>query len=223
MANRQKRLGGGIAIAHRNTINVRKVESGTTQCFEFSIWKLVLKNITLHVIGVYRPPSLSTASQFVIDFFNFMEKTLPNLSNLLVMGDFNLHIHDDNSAISDFRNSLYAMGLEQHVDFSTHTGGQSLDLVITETVNGVKVHSCKPGPYISDHCVVKTILNIKKESVISKTITFRNFKDIDQLQFSNDLKSISIENDVNINDYVDQFEYEIQRVLDHHAPLKEKN
>jgi hypothetical protein len=84
------------------------------------------------------------------------------------------------------------------------------------------VQSCKPGPYISDHCVVKTILNIKKESVISKTTTFRNFKEIDQLQFSNDLKSISIENDVNINDFVDQFECEIQRVLDRHAPLKEK-
>ena len=43
------------------------------------------------------------------------------------------------------------MRLEQHVDFSTHTGGNCLALLIAETVTGVEIQSRDPGPYISDH------------------------------------------------------------------------
>jgi len=37
-----------------------KLSSGSTKCFEYGIWRLILKNITLYVIGIYRPPSVST-------------------------------------------------------------------------------------------------------------------------------------------------------------------
>lgn len=112
-----------------------------------------------------------------------MEKAIPQYLTLIVMGDFNLHIHEDSNAIVDFKNSLFTLGLEQYVDFSTHTGGHSLDLDITESVNGVNIQSCEPGPFISDHCVVKTVLNIKKESVVSKTAVPRNYKTLTRSNF----------------------------------------
>ena len=138
-----------------------------------------------------------------------------------VYADFNLHIHDDSSAISDFNDSLFAMGLQQNVNFSTHTGGNSLDLVITEVANGVEVHSCQPGPFVSDHCVVKVVTNVKKENVVSKTVAFRNFKEMDKSAFAKGLREMSIDCE-NINTFVEQFEIEIQKILDTHAPLKEK-
>ena len=78
------------------------------------------------------------------------------------------------------------MGLEQHVSFDTHVGGNNLDLVITEVTNGVDVLKCEQGPFISDHCVVKIVVNVKKENIISKTVTFCNFKEIDKSEFAND-------------------------------------
>lgn len=40
------------------------------------------------------------------------------------------------------------MCLEQHINFCIDIGGNSLDLVITESVGGVKVLLCEPGVFI---------------------------------------------------------------------------
>ena len=222
VANRKNRIGGGIALTYRTGVNMRKITSGMSRCFEYGIWKLIFKNITLNILGIYRPPSLSTPAQFVSEFCLFMEETIPKYSNLLILGDFNLHINEETSAISDFKDSLFAMGLEQHVDFSTHVGGNSLDLVITEVVGGVEVLSCQTDVFISDHCVVKIITNVKKENIKSQTVSRRNFKDIDKSAFGHDLNEISIECE-DVNAYVQQFETTIGSILDKHAPIKEKN
>ena len=172
VTNRQNRIGGGIALTHRNTYTSRRISHGVTRSFEFGIWQHILKNITLHIMGVYRPPSLATNTQFISDFSEFIEGIVPQYSNLMIIGDFNLHIDDNSSTTADFKDSLFSMGLTQHVDFSTHTGGNILDLVITEATNGVYVLSCEPGTLVSDHCIVKVTLNVKKENILSKTFTF---------------------------------------------------
>ena len=92
---------------------------------------------------------------------------MPELSNIMIMGDFNLHVNENNATTTDFKDSLFAMGLEQHVTFSTHVAGNSLDLVITEVVNGVELLSCESGAYVSDHCAVKVKINVQKENIIS--------------------------------------------------------
>ena len=73
-----------------------------------------------------------------------------------------MHLNENSLIIDDFNSSLNALGLEQHVDLSIHYNGQSLDLVITESLN-IHVTSCKPGPFISDHYVNKTVIDIKKD------------------------------------------------------------
>jgi formyltetrahydrofolate synthetase len=137
------------------------------------------------------------------------------------MGDFNLHIHDDTSAISEFNNCLCAMGLEQHVHFPTQVFGQSLDLVITEVANGVELVSCEPGPFLSDHRVVKVVTKVKKENIISKSIIYRNFKDIDRSEFASDITNIKIESE-SVTEYVELFESEMKVIVDKHAPEIEK-
>lgn len=220
VVNRKNRVGGGIAVTCRSGVKMRRLSFGTSQTFEIGIWQLILKNITVNVVGIYRSPTVSTPAQFVADFFEFMENTLPKYTNILIMGDFNLHIIENSATILEFKNSS-AMGLSQHGSFSTHTAGQSLDLVITEATNGVEILSCEPRSFVSDHCVVKSVFNVQKESITSKTVEFRNFKQIDHDEFSTVLTNILVESD-NINSYVNQFEAELELVLDKHAPLTQK-
>ena len=221
VVNRQNRIGGGIALTCRTGVNMRRLKAGMTRSFEHGIWQLIFKNITLTVIGIYRPPSLATSGQFVTEFVQFMEGIIPQYSNLMIMGDFNLHVHESSSAMSEFNESMFAMGLEQHVNFSTHVGGNTLDLVITEATNGIEVLSYEPGPFLSDHCAVKIVTNVKKENITSKMVKFRNFKDMDNSAFANDLSELSIDSE-NVNTFVENFEDKIKRVVDRHAPLKEK-
>ena len=137
------------------------------------------------------------------------------------IGYFNLHIHNDSSAIVYFNNSLCSLGLVQHVDLPTHTKGQSLDLVIIEAANGVNIFSWQSGPFISDHCAVKVVTTVKKENIVSKSVVFQNFKEMNYTNFAKDLAELSIASNC-VDQYVDQFEDEIKRLLDKHAPLTEK-
>jgi hypothetical protein len=221
VSNRQNRIGGGVALTCRSGVNMRRLLSGAKSSFEYGVWQLIFKSITIHCVGIYRPPSLATPNQFVTEFFQFLEDIVPKYLNLMIMGDFNLHIHDDSSAVSEFNNSLFALGLLQHVDFPTHVHGHSLDLVITELANGVDLLSCEPGPFLSDHCAVKVVTRVKKENIVSKSISFRHFKDMDNEGFANDLNQMTICTD-SVENFVDQFETEIEKLLNTHAPMKEK-
>lgn len=221
-ANREGRVGGGIALVCRNGINMIKIDSGTTDSFEFGIWKLIFKHITLHVIGIYRPPSLTTVTQFADDFSTFSEQVLADYSNIVFMGDFNVHVDKEmDKAVQDFKDSIHALGLNQHVDFSSHKHGHTLDLVITEAENGVEAIQCEQGPFISDHCIVKVTLDVMKENIISETKSFRNYKKLDSVEFAKDLHAIRVECE-DVNDFVTVFETEITKILDKHAPLVEK-
>ena len=50
----------------------------------------------------------------------------------------------------------------------------------------------KPGPFFSDHRVVNVVLDVRKENVISKTSGFRNWKEVNEIDFATDLNKLSI-------------------------------
>ena len=56
------------------------------------------------------------------------------------MGDFNIRL--DNTEDPDvivFIDTMMALGLDQHVNFSTHKNGEILDLIYTEALSKYKV------------------------------------------------------------------------------------
>ena len=62
---------------------------------------------------------------------------------------------------------------------------------------------------------------MKKENIISKSINYRNFKEIDRSQFSSDIADLKIESD-SIVTYVELYESEMKKIVDKHAPEIEK-
>ena len=99
---------------------------------------LICLNSTLFIIGIYRPPSLFTDHQYIEDFLTITEGILSQYSNLMFIGDFNIHIVEEGYAVQDFNNCIYAMSLDQLMNFNTHVNGYCLDLVITESTHGPK-------------------------------------------------------------------------------------
>ena len=74
---------------------------------------------------------------------------------------------------------------------------------------------------MSDHCIIHTILNIPKENLIQKTVTYRKYSNIDHAAFCKDLQfDIAHINDVNF--LVSQYEEKARAAIDHHAPEKTK-
>ena len=97
------------------------------------------------------------------------------------MGDFNIHVNNlnDNEA-QMFKEAMELFGLEQHVKEPTHKAGNILDQIYTEIGGNVKLHKCENKDYISDHCLIHSVINVPKENITSKTITFRKYKNIDK-------------------------------------------
>ena len=82
-------------------------------------------NVTnVRVIVIYRPPAVGLSPEiFLDDFSTLLEELIICSEELLIMGDFNLHIDDiENTQAVRFISLLDSFGSNQHVVSPTHRG-----------------------------------------------------------------------------------------------------
>ena len=136
---------------------------------------------------------------------------------MVILGEFNLHINDQEDPDTNiFINTITVLGLDQYDDFVTHNKGNILDIVMTEPLGKIKVTSCTPGPFVSDHCAVNFTISVTKQNMERKDITFRHIKDIDYEIFAKDLHLDNIE-ESELDSMVESFNNSLQTTLDSHA------
>ena len=81
-----------------------------------------------------------TTSTFVDEITSLLTERIPNLSNIIILGDFNINTTDTTSADDIiFNNTIAAVGLKQHIHSPTHKLGNTLDLIFTQLHSEVKV------------------------------------------------------------------------------------
>ena len=138
--NKINRKGGGIALVYCNHLKVRHLEDANRMSFEYAIWGLEHKGTKVTIMAIYIPPystiNQATAQSFFKEFIDWMETKL-NEYNIIVLGDFNIHINNDQDADANrFKDIMEALGLQQHVSFSMHRYGNTY-LINTSLSNGV--------------------------------------------------------------------------------------
>ena len=85
-------------------------------------------------------------------------------TNLVLLGDFNIHAQDiENPDSLVYNDTLEALGLKKHIDKPMHKLGNTLDLIYINSLNRVKVLHSFIGNFISDHRVVGIELEIRKQ------------------------------------------------------------
>ena len=74
------------------------------------------------------------------------ESVVMTTEPLVLTGDFNIHVNigSDSDAVR-FLDLLSSMGLQQHISFSTHISGNTLDLLISRTLDSNLIHDVRPG------------------------------------------------------------------------------
>ena len=103
---------------------------------------------------------------------------------MIILGDFNLHVNDPNDDNAmNFIESTQTLALQQHVNFSTHTSSNTLNLVFTALFNELKIQKCTQDDFILDHCIVKCNLNVKRPDIIKKVISYCKLKDINNPEY----------------------------------------
>ena len=110
---------------YRLNLNVSFIEANQTRSMEYAIWKVNTGTVIINIITIYHPPysdiNQSTNTMFLDDLADILEKHLMSLSNIVVAGDFNLHIDKKTDPdVNLFKDMVQAFGLDCQVNFPTH-------------------------------------------------------------------------------------------------------
>jgi endonuclease/exonuclease/phosphatase (EEP) superfamily protein YafD len=123
------RKGGGVSLLHHSSIMSSEYGTRVTPLtFEFIVRQLLLDNIKLVCIGVYRPPNTDA-----IVFLNELDELLSSISSscdnntiIMLAGDFNINILDDCNCSRNFVNVLTTYSLYPTIFLPTLPTSNSL-------------------------------------------------------------------------------------------------
>ena len=175
-SNRTGRKEGGVALIVNSHLKVKQTGEGQLRSFQFCKWQVQIHHTTITLVSIYHPPynnkTKVTNAEFLDEYTDWIAETSANDKNLVICGDYNMHVNNPNDEdAANFLETNAALGLKQHVRFTTHTSGNTLDLIFTEVNGGIGVADCIPDSYISDHCNVLCKLTLKREVIQRKTVT----------------------------------------------------
>ena len=234
--NRQHKRGGGVALIYKKDITFK--DEQLTSIDRFSQFELLdccikINKISTRVVVVYRPPIVGNIQyeEFAREWSLYLERFIEVQEELLIVGDFNIHVDTVNSLSDSFTNILDANGLKQHVDQPTHRKGHTLDLVITRDTSGL----LRSPPVVSisgvgdltgasscDHYAVWCYLNIARPKTISKTVTYRSLRKIPIHDYRADILRVVECNSETAGALVEQYNGKLQALTDIYAPPQNK-
>ena len=166
------------------------------------MWKTIASNTAIHLTGLHHPSPTdgTTITMFLDEITELLMTLLPNYDNIMLLGNFNMHIEDISNADNIiFNNTIEALGLIQHVKSLTHKQGNILDLIQHGMSN------CQVNNYISDHEIITVDTNIRKKEPPLTTKLIRNNSKLTKENMQSDFKEPTIEGHLGIGHTYDQF------------------
>ena len=184
------RQGVGIELQHKKEYVTARLETNLQlDTIEHGVWSTTIRNKRLTLVGVYHPPIGSSTgkryAKFLEEGSQLIQYLITNHTNLILLGDFNIHIQDiENPDSLIYNNTMEALGLQQHINEPTHRLGNTFDLIYMESLNRVKVLHSFIGNLISDHRVVGIELEIRKQLEKHQPTKHRNYKEFNLNSFT---------------------------------------
>uniref|UniRef100_A0A3B1ISB8 Reverse transcriptase domain-containing protein n=1 Tax=Astyanax mexicanus TaxID=7994 RepID=A0A3B1ISB8_ASTMX len=213
--------GGGLAIIYREKWRVAPVTIQEHHSFEATVCQLSGPTPTI-IAALYRPPKHN--KDFITELADFLTHLSSVSPNIILLGDFNIHVDNDNNPLTkDLLSCLDSFGLQQHTDFPTHIKGHILDLICC---SGVKPFDCKADSLpFSDHMFLSFGVNVAlSKSNPSRNITFRKIKDINLDNLSSCINSLpSIDRFSTPDELLSHYNISLHMLLNNLAPLKTRS
>ena len=159
---------------------------------------------------------MSPANNIILDEITELPtEVLPSSKNYIILGDFNLHVNDQDDVDAQiFSDSMEALGLKEHSMIPTHKNNNVLDLTFTKIISDISVKAVETASYISDHCPIIAILNIKKEQVRQVQRVIHKAAEIGPDEWNQEFNKLNIKWDNTLCNLVDQLDNELVRVYD---------
>ena len=110
--------GGGLALIYNNGDKVEFIETNPRPPFQTGIWRITIKGMVkpMVLVGIYHtpPPEINwySTQEFINDFLDFYVEFGAKFTNIIFLGDFNIHVLDIESIHGEqFTDMCEALGL----------------------------------------------------------------------------------------------------------------
>ena len=226
--NREEKVGGGVAVIYRHCLKLHSAKSynfTSFECILVSISSSTSQKITFVVI--YRLGELSP-SVFFTEFYDFIEKIYINLKNIIILGDFNLHMNKafDKDVIR-FNNIISTFGLTQLIDKATHVSGNTLDLLITNQNETQIKDIIVDDVNYSDHSFIFFKVPFQYQKHENKVISFKDYKSVDLTKFKNDIAyevgNFTTKNHAVFHEALDEYNSLCEKTVNNYVKIKTIN
>ena len=214
--------GGVVVIIHKQCLNIKLFVN--VKCTQFECLQCTLKvgntNTDLIVLYIHplSPVNKLTTHQFLSEWEEFMSHCAISISELVIMGDANLHLDDMTLRnTKTFLHILESSGHQQHINELTHHLGHTLDVIMSRVTSSiltdvevVDISLCnKNGATIRDHY-----------AVTSKLFNNRKLQSIDIPSFCEDITTSSQNTTTGtVSELTERYIICVCSILDEHAPL----
>ena len=110
--------GGGLALIYNMGNKVEFIETNPRPTFETGIWRITIKGMAkpMVLVEIYHPPLSETKwhsnQEFINDFLDFYIELNAKFTNIIFLGDLNMHVLDMESIVGEqFTDMCEALGL----------------------------------------------------------------------------------------------------------------
>ena len=224
--DRKTNSGGGLLVYIKNGVCASRrtdLEHENLEC----IWTEIkpVKSKSFLVGNIYRPPNSSI--QWNANFEDCMENVLREDKEIYLMGDINRDLLN-NQIKTAWTDYMEPFGLTQLVSEATRVTSDSRTLIdhiysnCPENVTSLDV----PKIGLSDHFPIffTRKMHVQPPKMSHYTISYRSFKNFDELKFVEDLQSVPWDTIKLFDDTDDILEAWLDlflQVVDKHMPLKQ--
>lgn len=224
--NDREGRGGGVAFYVKDAIKFKILEVPNNGLVE-QLWiSIRIKGKKLCLGTLYRPPHVNLPL-CIENVENVLTNLLPDFDYVLFGGDFNVDFLNKNSLNFNLFNSLLnKYGLHQLIEHPTRitdTSSTLIDIIISSSLDLTLNTDVLNMDGISDHCLVKCNLKIKKLRQPTIFHTFRDFSKFNYDSFLGDLSLIDFDNIYSlesVDEMINFWNVNLLHLFDKHAPFK---
>ena len=133
-SNRHGKRSGGLGLLYNTkSILATEIQKDQSSLMEYCFWKIHSKSTIFYILGIYHTPQNKNSPQhhhkFMIDFAKLMDTLTVNYNNIIVMGDFNIHINDETDTyLETFKQDLDAFWIRKSCQGVYSKVGQDIRL-----------------------------------------------------------------------------------------------
>ena len=184
------RRGGGIIIYHRDRLRTKKISlRDKPVTFEVLAVSVTSSRGPATVLAIYRPGSTPPTPAFFSELSSLLEQFALHNTQLVVVGDLNLHLEEPAlTETIEFNSIAEQFGLKQHVAEPTHRLGGWLDVILTRDDSALTNLTIHP-PSLSDHGLVIATIPFLYETLVHVIRYVRGWKKLDHASFGEALRA----------------------------------